>query len=167
MKQDVIGEIDKPESRQKGEAAEAIIKKKKRNISRTFKMISGVMLVFFVIFAIAQYIMADKYDAKVNVLEENEKIGVNPNGDSLDFGDLPKGKRLSRAVVIENNGSMRAYVIVIKTGSISELIDIDNGNFILDPASERRIEFMLDLPISADKNNYEGTVIIFKIPKLL
>lgn len=144
-----------------------ILKNKKWKSKKIIKIIIYIVALLLIWIATIQYISADKYDAVVNVLEQNEKVGINPTSDKLDYGDLPKGKRLSRSIVIENNGDMNIYVTILKTGSISELIEISKNNFVLNSGDNEKIELPLELPISANKDKYDGKIIIFKIPKLL
>ncbi|MCK5085110.1 hypothetical protein KAK05_00185, partial [Candidatus Parcubacteria bacterium] len=72
----------------------------------------------------------------------------------------------TRFVTIENNGNMNIYVAVVKYGGIAELIKISRNNFVLDPGEKEKLEFLLEMPISANKEEYTGKVIIFKLPKL-
>jgi len=127
-----------------------------------------ILFIIFLIawFAIVQYMAADRYEAVVKVVEEGGKIGVNPMTERLDYGDLPKGNASTRFVTIENNGKMNIYVAVVKYGGIAELIKISRNNFVLDPGEKEKLEFLLEMPISANKEEYTGKVIIFKLPKL-
>lgn len=134
------------------------------------KKILRMAVLFIAFFAawigIVQYMAADKYEAVVKVIEEGGKVGVNPSTDKLDYGDLPKGNASTRFITIENNGAMSIYVIVIKTGDIGELIKLNRNNFELKPNEKEKLELSLSLPISADKEEYKGKVIVFKIPML-
>ena len=127
-----------------------------------------ILLIIFIIawFAVVQYIAADKYEAVVKVMEEGGKIGVNPMTDRLDYGDLPKGNTSTRFVTIENGGKMNVYVVIFKYGEIAELIRINRNNFIIESGEKEKVEFSLEMPISANKEGYEGKVLIFKLPKV-
>ena len=140
--------------------------KKKIVPKKILKMILLFVLLLTMWIAIVQYISADKYDAVVKVVEEGGEIGVNPMTERLDYGDLPKGNGLMRFVTIENGGEMDVYVKIVKTGNISDLIEINKNNFVLSSGDSAKIELLLEMPISADKEGYEGKVIIFKLPKL-
>ena len=143
-----------------------IIQKKKMTPKKFLKM-TALFIVFLIAwFAAVQYIAADKYEAVVKVMEEGGKIGVNPMTERLDYGDLPKGNASTRFITIENNGDMDIYVAIIKYGGIAELIKINRNNFVLNPGEKEKLELPLEMPISADKESYEGKVIIFKLPKL-
>lgn len=144
-----------------------ILKNRKWKFKKIIKIITYIVVLLLIWIATIQYMSADKYDAVVNVLEQNEKVGINPTSDKLDYGDLPKGKRMSRSIIIENNGDMNIYVMILKTGNISELIEISKNNFVLNSGDNEKIELPLELPISANKDKYDGKIIIFKIPKLL
>lgn len=142
------------------------IKKKRWTAGKVLKMIVLFILLVFIWIGVVQYLAADKYGAVVKVQEEGKGVGVNPTTEELDFGDLPKGNSLMRFITIENSGEMAVYVKIIKTGSISDLIKISRNDFVLSPVDSEKIELLLEMPISADKEEYKGKVIIFKLPKL-
>ena len=166
--QDGANDETHPNPSQEGNNKEKndIIQKKKMSPKKFLKIV--VLFIVFVTawFAIVQYMAADKYEAVVKVMEEGGKIGVNPMTERLDYGDLPKGNASTRFVTIENNGKMKIYVAVVKYGGIAELIKISRNNFILDPEEKEKLEFLLEMPISANRESYEGKVIIFKLPKV-
>jgi len=142
------------------------IGKKKLPMKKILRVVALSLLLVFVWVGIVQYLAADKYNALVRVQTEGEGVGVNPTTEELDFGDVPKDNSLIRFVSIENSGKMDVYVKIIKTGSISDLIELSRNNFVLSPGDSEKIEFLLKMPISADKEEYKGKVIIFKLPKL-
>ena len=162
---DQENEANKEQTELKSKGLEKI-QKKKMTPKKFIKCI--ILFIIFLIawFAIVQYMAADKYEAVVKVMEEGGKIGVNPMTERLDYGDLPKGNASTRFVTIENNGKMNIYVAVVKYGGIAELIKISRNNFVLDPGEKEKLEFLLEMPISANKEEYTGKVIIFKLPKL-
>lgn len=141
-------------------------KKKKWTTGKILKMVVMVIVLAFVWIGAVQYFAADKYNAVVKVQEEGQGVGVNPTTEELDFGDLPKGDSLMRFVEIENGGEMDVYVKIVRIGSISDLIEINKNNFVLFSGDSAKIEFLLKMPISANKEEYKGKVIIFKLPKL-
>lgn len=141
-------------------------KKKKWTTGKILKAIALFVVLVFIWIGAVQYFAADKYSATVRVQEEGEGVGVNPTTEELDFGDIPKGDNLMRFVTIENGGEMDVYVKIIKTGSISDLIEISRNNFVLSSGDSAKIEFSLGMPISANKEEYKGKIIIFKLPKL-
>ena len=141
-------------------------KKKKWTARKIFKAVALFVILAFVWIGTVQYFAADKYNAVVRVQEEDRGVGVNPTTEELDFGDIPKGNGLMRFVTIENNGGMDVYVKIIKTGSISDLIEVSRNDFVLSSGDSAKIEFLLEMPISANKEEYKGKVMIFKLPKL-
>ena len=141
-------------------------RKKKWTIGKTLKAVVLFVALVFIWIVAVQYFAADKYSMIVKVQEEGKGIGVNPTAEELDFGDVPKGDNLMRFVTIENGGEADVYVKIIKTGGISDLIEINRNDFVLSPGDNVRIEFLLEMPISADKKEYKGKVMIFKLPKL-
>lgn len=136
--------------------------KKKRPIG---KIIAWVTVVIVAIILVVQYVNAAKYDALVQVIAEN-KIGVNPTGERLDFGDLPKGKSAVRTVTLKSEGNTGAYVMVWKFGGIADLMKVNKNYFTLRPKSEEKLEFSVYIPDSAEYKYYKGKVIIFQIPKI-
>ena len=142
------------------------MEKKKWTAKKILKLVALFVIAVFVWVGAVQYMAADKYSAVVKVQEEDKGVGVNPTTEELDFGDLPKGNGLMRFVTIENGGEMDVYVKIVKTGGISDLIEINKNNFVLSSGDSVKIELLLEMPISANKEEYKGKVIIFKLPKL-
>lgn len=129
------------------------------------KIIWGIIgvLVFIVVVQIA---VADKYKAQVLVIEGEKKVGVNPTTESLDFGDLTGGASAVRYINL-NAGGINTIIYVWKFGSIAELIELDDNNFVLKKDDKKRLELNLYMPPSAPiGTKYDGHVWIFKIPKI-
>ena len=129
------------------------------------KMVVWVIAVIILIVALVQYFNAAKYSAMVNVIAE-DRIGVNPTGNALDFGDLPRDKSAIRTVSLVSQGNTATYVMIWKFGSISDLITINKNNFTLPAHSSEKLEFTAAIPHSANYQIYSGKVIIFQIPKV-
>lgn len=112
-----------------------------------------------------QLIYAEKYDALVQVIGEN-RVGVNPTGDRLDFGDLPRGKGATRAVTLSSGGTQSSYIAVWTFGDISELMKVNRNYFTLTGGKSQKLEFTVYIPASAELRYYRGKVWILKVPKL-
>lgn len=139
-----------------------------KKAGRPIKTIDKVFIVLMaVVFLFVFYVTLDanKYRAMVRVVDGEGKVGVNPTTEALDFGDLSRGTSAVRRVNISNGTSIPMYVIVVKTGDVSELIDISKNYFTLAPRKEEKIEFATYIPASARLDaNYKGRVYLFKIP---
>jgi len=136
--------------------------KKKRPIG---KIVLWVVVFLIVFFGVIQYINASKYEALVQVIKE-DKIGVNPTGERLDFGDLPRDKSASRNVTLSSKGKTGTYVMVWKFGGISDLLKVNKNYFTLKPGTTEKLEFSVYIPNSAEYKYYKGKVLIFQIPKI-
>ncbi len=136
--------------------------KKRRSIG---SIILWAIVFFIVVIGLVQYLNAAKYDVLVQVIQE-DKIGVNPTGEKLDFGDLPHNKSAIRKVTLVSGGNTPSYIIIWKLGEISDLIKSDKNFFTLEPHATQSLEFTAYIPNSAEFRYYKGTVIIFQIPKL-
>jgi hypothetical protein len=121
---------------------------------------------FVLIVLIAQLINADKYKAVVRVVEEKGQIGVNPTTEKLDFGDLAKNASMVRYINVNNGGKYKVSVLVLKFGGISDLVKVQDSRFIIAGGETKRIRFEMFMPPSADKDYYNGWVVVFKIPLL-
>ncbi len=157
-----IPENLKPVGIQPEKVASARPEKKKRPIG---KIILWVVVLVVVLFAVVQYINASKYEALVQVIKE-DKIGVNPTGERLDFGDLPRDKSATRNVTLSSKGSTGTYIMVWKFGDISDLVKVSKNYFTLKPGTTEKLEFSVYIPNSAEYKYYKGRVIIFQIPKV-
>src|SRR3989338_6988792 len=81
------------------------------------------ILVLVLMFIAVQFFNAAKYEALVQVIEE-DKIGVNPTGERLDFGDLPRDKSAVRTVTLESKGNTPAYVMVWNRGEMGDFLKV-------------------------------------------
>ncbi|OGE74430.1 MAG: hypothetical protein A3I07_00745 [Candidatus Doudnabacteria bacterium RIFCSPLOWO2_02_FULL_42_9] len=123
------------------------------------------ILVLVLMFIAVQFFNAAKYEALVQVIEE-DKIGVNPTGERLDFGDLPRDKSAVRTVTLESKGNTATYVMVWKFGAISDFMKVNKNYFTLEPGQTERLEFNVHIPNSAEYKYYKGKVWVFQIPKI-
>lgn len=128
------------------------------------KIAAWVVVVVLLSLVLSQYFNAARYEALVQVKEGNT-VGVNPTGERLDFGDLPRDKSAIRHVTLENKGSWDTQVIVWKRGDVSDLIKVSKNNFVLESGKTEKLEFSLYVPNSAEYRYYNGSVVIFRIPK--
>lgn len=131
-----------------------------------WKKIFWVIVAFLVLIIAVQMVIADKYKATVLVIEGEKKVGVNPTSESLDFGDLSRDTSAARTVTLKSGGG-DAYIWVMKFGALSDLIKIDDNNFVLKGRQEKKIEFLVYMPVSAKiGERMNGYVWIFKLPKI-
>lgn len=124
----------------------------------------GLLIALFVVlFYIA--LDANKYQAQARVVSGADVIGLNPTTESLDFGDLARGNRMVRTVILENNSPLPLYAVIVKTGSVSELMEISDNFFTLNPGETKRVEFNAYIPASAEIDHvYDGRVYLVKLP---
>src|SRR3989344_5823788 len=128
------------------------------------KTVTIIVAVFF-LFVFYVVLDANKYRATVRVIEGEGQVGVNPTDRALDFGDLSLGTSAVRRVDMNNGTFLPFYVIMIKTGRISELMKIDKNYFRLAPGENTKIEYTVYMPASAKIDDiYNGRVYLFKIP---
>jgi len=132
---------------------------------RWSKVILWVAAVLVGILLVIQYINAAKYEALVQVIEE-DVVGVNPTGERLDYGDLPRDKSAVRMVTLKSEGDTGAYVIVWMRGELGNLMNVNKNFFTLEPKTEEKLEFSVYIPNSAEFKYYYGKVVIFQIPKI-
>lgn len=128
------------------------------------KKVVTVIAFLVAILIIAQVINADKYKMTVHVVAEKGQIGVNPTTEKLDFGDLAKNASMVRYINVNNGGKYKVSVLVLKFGGISDLVKIQDSRFIVAGGETKRIRFEMFMPPSANKDQYRGWVLIFKIP---
>lgn len=124
-------------------------------------------IIFLIIFLAVFYIMLDanKYRAEVRVIEGEGRVGVNPTTESLDFGDLSRGTSAVRRVDIQNNTGIPMWIMVVRIGAVSELMDLSQNYFVMPPGASEKIEFTVYMPASAEIDKvYKGRVWIFRIP---
>ncbi|MEK7493634.1 MAG: hypothetical protein AAB630_00605 [Patescibacteria group bacterium] len=125
----------------------------------------SIVCAVLVLFLFYVSLDANKYQAVVRVVEGEGRVGVNPTTERLDFGDLSRGTSAVRTVTIKNGTIMPMYVMMVKTGSIADLVDIDTNYLKVPRGAEQKIEFQTYIPASAAIDaTYKGRVYVFKIP---
>jgi hypothetical protein len=129
------------------------------------KIIGWFVVVVALVLIGVQFLNASKYQAQVQVISE-DRIGVNPTGERLDFGDLPRDKSAVRSVILQSKGNTGVYVMVWKFGAISDLVKVSKNYFTLKPHTTEKLDFSVYVPNSAEFKYYKGRVIIFQIPKV-
>ncbi len=145
-------------------AVSKVAKRKGWSKKNAFVVIVIIALAWF---AGVQIMAAERYRAVVNVIEGVDKVGVNPSAERLDFGDLSRDTGASRFVVLKNNGRIAKSVLVVKRGKIAELMKTSQpAKFTLKPGEEIKLEFNVRIPVSAPYGKYEGSVLLFKWPKV-
>jgi len=146
---------------------EKTAKPKKRKIGRIIGLIVILVAIWFISI---QIMAAERYDMKVQVVEFEDGIrpvmGINPTGESLDFGDLSHGIGSTRYVSLKNDSSKDRYILVWKRGEIADMVQLSKSAFVLKAGEEIQLEFSTHIPPSAEYRYYTGKVMIFKWPKL-
>lgn len=131
------------------------------------KKILIIIVIILAVIVIVQFVNAAKYKMLVNVVEGENVMGVNPLTESLDFGDLSRNNGMTRYVTLKSGGSTPTYIYVLKFGEISDLVKLNQNNFVLKPGEEVKLAFEISIPPSAQVKKYSGWTIIFRIPKII
>jgi len=152
-------------------ATNAPAPKKSRKKMSKGKIVGIVIVVLVIWFGAVQFMAAERYQMQVQVVEplEGEKslMGVNPTGESLDFGDLSHNLGATRYVTLKNVSNRDRYILIWKRGGISDMVKLNQNNFVLKTGEEVKLEFTISIPPSAEIDKYyKGKVMIFRWPKL-
>ncbi|MEK7180058.1 MAG: hypothetical protein AAB706_01140 [Patescibacteria group bacterium] len=138
---------------------------KREKLSLRQKIILAIVA-FPLLFVFYVSLDANKYKAYVRVVPGEGIVGVNPTDKALDFGDLSRGGRAVRKVAIQNGTFIPVQIVVLKWGSIADLMDVNKDNFKLSAGENAEIEFTTYVPASAEIDKiYNGRVYLFKIPR--
>jgi len=129
------------------------------------KIALGIVILILVLVVI-EVVNASKYKMKVNVVDGENVMGINPMTESLDFGDLSRNNGMRRFITLNNGGRFANYILVWKFGEISDLVKVDKKVFVLGSGEEVQLTFDINIPPSAETKKYSGRVWIFRIPKL-
>lgn len=146
----------------------SVLDKLKAQIGRkklSVKTFGWILFAVVVLLLVVQYFNAARYDVLVNVIAA-DKVGVNPTGERLDFGDLPHDKSATRTINLESAGNTATYIMVWKFGEVSDLLKVDKNYFTLAPHSKQKLQFTIYVPNSAQLKVYTGKIMVFRIPKL-
>lgn len=139
--------------------------KKGEKMTLLQKIILGVVILPL-LFVFYVSLDANKYKAYVRVVPGEGVVGVNPTDKALDFGDLSRGGRAVRKVIVQNGTFIPMQIVVLEWGNIADLMDVNKGNFKLNAGENAEIEFTTYVPASAEIDKvYNGRVYLFKIPR--
>ena len=138
---------------------------KKKKMSKG-AIIGLIILLVFVWFMAVQIMAAERYSMQVQVKGEENIMGVNPLGESLDFGDLSRNLGATRFVTLRNDSNRDRYILVWKRGEIADMVKLNKNNFNLKAGEEEKLEFNIQIPPSAESKYYYGKAMVFKWPKL-
>ena len=127
------------------------------------KIVLIIVAVFIVWFFSAGFVVADKYEAEVNIKEEVNIMGASLPIQSLDFGNLSKGIKTSRSLILNNDSKNKILIKVLSFGEISDFIKTSKKSFVLGSGEKTEIIFDLDIPFSAETKKYTGKIYILKI----
>ena len=136
-------------------------------LQKTLKILGYLVLGLIVFFVALEIFQAPKFEAVVNVVEGESKVGINPTTERLDFGDLSRGSTAVRFVDLKNESGFKTWMYVRKTGELAELLEVSEGEFSLTPGQEKRLEFSLRIPASAESRVYTASVRIWRLPQPL
>ena len=156
---------DKEKEVQAGQGTPASKEKQPRKKMSKGKIIGLVILVAIIWFIAIQIMAAETYKMTVQVKDEENIMGINPLGDSLDFGDLSRNLGATRYVALKNDSDKDRYILVWKRGEISDMVKLNKNNFTLEAGSEVKLEFSIQIPPSAEPKIYNGKATIFRWPK--
>lgn len=135
-------------------------------MTKIFKIIGGAALIILIFFIALEFFSAPKFQAMVQVVEDPNRVGVNPTAEQLDFGDLSRGTGAIRYIDLKNESRLDTIIMVLKFGELAELLEVSRNNFTLQPGAEQRLEFILNIPVSAPARQYQASIWIIRIPNL-
>lgn len=134
-----------------------------------------VLIVIFLFIILAGYDYYYSYSIKetkitkmdITIPETSKMIGVNPDGDALHFGLVPRSSTSQRNFTLYHNYSYALKVDIKSTGNITQFIVVSDNNFILKPNINKSIKVkaipsLVENPIPG---NYSGNLtVIFRKP---
>lgn len=112
------------------------------------------------------YLTAEKFAVEVKVSDAAEAQTAEGEGRALDFGTLRPGAYTSRFFRLGTDGSHSYHIRVLTFGSIAKVSRIDNADFVLYGGSDVKVEMVVEVPETNAEQEYEGTVLALKIPRL-
>lgn len=131
------------------------------------KVILLVVCVILVTIVIAGFVYnivsvfdMQRYSYHINVSEKGE-IGLNIDTDALYFGKIPHGGSGYRYIDIVNSHAKPLKILITFSGDGSEWIAPEDNGFVLNPAQNRSIAIIANIPDDAQLGEYAGTMSIF------
>ncbi len=123
----------------------------------------GVLGVVFLLWSAVTVLSTTTYSTTV-LFTEGGGIGLPPPFENLDFGDVPAGMEMHRNVILENNGKLDAFVVVIPWGGIRDFFHVDDAFFNMSPGENRNVDFSVYAPANTAEGRHSGRVFILRLP---
>jgi len=98
----------------------------------------------------------------VNIQELNmdlivdDHIGFNTQTDALHFGTMFLGGQAERELTVSNDNRYPVIVNIKNTGNCSDFVTVDKNNFLVPSKNNHTIKYTMNLPMTANKGNYDG-----------
>ena len=106
------------------------------------------------------------YDAQAIAKKKGEPIGMAPFTDRIDFGDIPQGQAVQKALILKNEGTVPNQVLVFIFGGIADLVKVEPSSVSLEPGETVEVELRLNMPATATpESKYSGKVFVLRLPK--
>lgn len=129
-----------------------------------FKLaVLGVLGVVFLLWSAVTALSTTTYSTTV-LFTEGGGIGIPPPLENLDFGDVPRGMDMHRNVILENNGKLDAFVVVITWGGIRDFLHVDDAFFNLGTREKHNVDFSVYAPANMPESRHSGRVFIVRLP---
>jgi uncharacterized membrane protein len=125
------------------------------NKLRTYTFIT-ITIAIIVITAIYVLVPAQTVTYPMDVKVKGPKsIGFNIDDDALHFGIVPPGSNARRTVLLENDAGIR-FVRISTHGDMEDWVDLSENNFILQPNTNKSVDFTVKVPTGTEPGNYTG-----------
>ena len=139
----------------------------KRNIKLAviFLIIVLIILLSIELYSIMSIVKIETVKMNFSVSSKPHVVGMNPTGELLHFGTVPRGGRGNRNITLEHVYSYPLKVQFKTTGNISSFVAVSDNGFILRPDESRDIRVSVHPPMDAKASRYVGELsIIFRKP---
>lgn len=101
----------------------------------------------------------------VSISPKQHIIGMNPTGELLHFGSIPRGGIGKRNITIEHNYSFPIKVEIKITGNITPFVAVSENDFLLQPREFKQVRVRVQPTNEAKTSAYVGNLtILFRKP---
>lgn len=128
----------------------------------------AVVIIVFILVVLAGVLIpfTTSYSSQVIAVEAGGSIGINPSTDRIDFGDMPSGTSVAKAVTLESGGDSSASIRIFIIGGIGSLIKVEpSTSFKMEPGESQQVIFRLSMPATAvPGTKFSGRIFILRLP---
>jgi hypothetical protein len=91
---------------------------------------------------------------------EGANLGISGDTDKLDFGAIPNGATVEKAILVENYRKEPVKILIMVIGNVSPFIEVSENNFLI-AGNESRSVKLIAKPRDAEIGHHFGQAVFY------